>query len=40
MKIHIISQIIYLMILNINYNSTFDQLSFKFKNSILLFGGL
>ena len=33
---NIIPQIIYLMILNINYNNTFD----KFKNYILLFRGL
>ena len=37
---NIIPQIIYLMILNINYNNTFDKLRFKFKNSILLFRGL
>ena len=30
----------YLMILNINYNNTFDKLRFKFKISILLFKGL
>ena len=28
---NIISQIIYLMILNINYTNTFDKLRFKFK---------
>ena len=33
---NIIPQIIYVMILNINYNNTFDKLRFKFKNSILL----
>ena len=37
---NIIPQIIYLMILNINYNNTFDKLRFKFKNSILLFKSL
>ena len=37
---NIIPQIIYLMILNINYNNTFDKLRFIFKNSILLFRGL
>ena len=37
---NIIAQIIYLMILNINYNNTFDKLRFKFKNSILLFRSL
>ena len=37
---NIISQIICLMILNINYNNTFDKLRFKFKNYILLFRGL
>ena len=35
---NIIPQII--MILNINYNNTFDKLRFKFKNSILLFRSL
>ena len=39
-KENIIPQIIYLMILNINYNNTFDKLRFKFKISILLFKGL
>ena len=34
---NIIPQIIYLMILNINYNNIFYKLRFKFKNSILLF---
>ena len=34
---NIILQIIYLMILNINYNNIFDKLRFKFKKSILLF---
>ena len=29
---NIIPQIIYVMILNINYNNTFDKLRFKFKN--------
>ena len=37
---NIIPQIIYLMILNINYNNMFDKLRFKFKFSILLFRGL
>ena len=37
---NIIPQIIYLMILNINYNNMFDKLRFKFKISILLFRGL
>ena len=37
---NIIPQIIYLMILNINYNNTFHKLRFKFKNSILLFRSL
>ena len=37
---NIIPQIIYLMILNINYNNTFYKLRFKFKNSILLFRSL
>ena len=37
---NIIPQIIYLIILNINYNNTFDKLMFKFKFSILLFRGL
>ena len=34
---NIIPQITYLMILNINYNNTFDKLGFKFKYFILLF---
>ena len=34
---NIISQIIYLMILNINYSNTFDKSRFKFRNYILLF---
>ena len=36
---NIIPQIIYLMILNINYNNTFDKSRFKFKefNDISLF---
>ena len=33
---NIIPQLIYSMILNINYNNTFYKLRFKFKNSILL----
>ena len=37
---NIIPQIIYSMILNINYNNTFYKLRFKFKNSILLFRSL
>ena len=37
---NIIPQKISLMILNINYNNTFDSLRFKFKNYILLFRGL
>ena len=37
---NITPQIIYLMILNINYNNMFDKLRFKFKYSILLFGSL
>ena len=37
---NIIPQIIYLMILNISYDSTFDTLRFKFENYILLFRGL
>ena len=37
---NIISQIIYLMMLNNNYNKTFDSLRFKFKNYILLFRSL
>ena len=37
---NIIPQIIYLMILNINYNNIFDKLRFKFKYFILLFRGL
>ena len=37
---NIIPQIIYSMILNINYNNTFDSLRFKFKNCILSFRGL
>ena len=37
---NIIAQIIYLMILNINYNNTFYKLRFNFKNSILLFRSL
>ena len=37
---NIIPQIIYFMILNINYSNTFDKLRFKFKISILLFRGL
>ena len=37
---NIIPQIIYLIILNINYNNTFYKLRFKFKNSILLFRSL
>ena len=37
---NIIPQIIYSMILNINYNNTFYKLRFKFKNSILLFKSL
>ena len=37
---NITPQIIYLMILNINYNNMFDKLRFKFKNSILLFRSL
>ena len=37
---NIIPQIIYFMILNINYSNTFDKLSFIFKISILLFRGL
>ena len=37
---NIIPQIIYFMILNINYNITFDKSRFKFKNYILLFKGL
>ena len=37
---NIIPQIIYLMILNINYNNIFDSLMFKFKNYILFFRGL
>ena len=37
---NIIPQIIYLIILNINYNNTFDKLRFKFKIYILLFIGL
>ena len=37
---NMIPQIIYLMILNINYNTTFDNLRFQFKNQILLFRGL
>ena len=31
---NIIPQIIYLMILNINYNTIFDNLRFQFKNQI------
>ena len=34
---NIIPQIIYLIILNINYNNTFDKLMFKFKNSIFYY---
>ena len=34
---NIVSQIIYLMILNINYSNTFDKSRFKFRNYILLF---
>ena len=37
---NIISQIIYLMMLNNNYNKTFDSLRFKFKKYILLFRSL
>ena len=37
---NIIPQIIYLMILNINYNNRFNSLRFKTKNNILLFRGL
>ena len=37
---NIISQIIYLMMLNNNYNKTFDSLRFKFKNYILSFRSL
>ena len=37
---NIILQRIYLMILNINYNNTFDKLIFKFKKFILLFRSL
>ena len=37
---NIIPKIIYWMILNINYNNTFDELRFKFKNSILLLRSL
>ena len=37
---NIIPQRIYLMILNINYNNIFNELRFKFKNSILLFKSL
>ena len=37
---NIIPQITYLMILNINYNNTFDKLRFTFKYFILLFRGL
>ena len=37
---NIIPQIIYLMILNINYNNIFDKLRFKLKNSIFLFRSL
>ena len=37
---NIIPQIIYLMILNINYNYTFDKLRFKFNYFILLFRDL
>ena len=37
---NIIPQIIYLMILKINYNNIFDKLRFKFKYFILLFRGL
>ena len=37
---NIITQIIYSMILNINYNNTFYKLRFKFKNSILLYRSL
>ena len=37
---NIIPQIIYLMILNINYNNILYKLRFKFKISILLFRSL
>ena len=37
---NIIPQIIYLIILNSNYNNTFDKLRFKFNNSISLFRSL
>ena len=37
---NIILQIIYFVILNINYNNTFDILRIKFKNYILLLRGL
>ena len=37
---NIIPQIIYSMILNINYNNTFYKLRFKFKFFILLFRSL
>ena len=34
---NIIPQIIYVMILNINYSNLFDKSRFKFKNYILIF---
>ena len=34
---NIIPKVIYLMILNINYNNTFNGLRFKFRKFILLF---
>ena len=37
---NIIPQIIYLMILNINYSNTFNKSRIKFKKYILLFIGL
>ena len=37
---NIIPQIMYLMILNINYINIFNKLRFKFKYFILLFRGL
>ena len=37
---NIIPQIMYLMILNINYMNIFNKLRFKFKYFILLFRGL
>ena len=37
---NIIPQIIYLMILNINYSNSIDKSRIKFKNYILLFIGI